>query len=390
MRRPVFAANWKMHKTVGEALDFVERFLPLVAGARGVELILAPPFTALAAVARRLAGSPVLLAAQNVHAEPKGAFTGEISAGMLAELGCRYAIVGHSERRTPVRRDRRGRRAQGAGAARRSRSGRSCASARRSREREAGQHLRACSSASSPAAWPGSPAARAEQVVIAYEPVWAIGTGRTATPEIAQEAHAFIRERLAKQFGAASESMRIQYGGSVKPENAATLMAHARHRRRAGRRSQPRPRGFRPDRARSRPRSPEMTTFLTILHVLVCIFLIGVVLLQRGKGAEIGAVFGGGGSSTVFGSRGAGSFLSKLTTGAAIVFMITSLSLAYLWTTASSERLFDSEEPVAEGEAYEEQPAPEAETAPADPAAAAPAEPAAPAQPAEPAQPAAP
>jgi preprotein translocase subunit SecG len=111
-----------------------------------------------------------------------------------------------------------------------------------------------------------------------------------------------------------------------------------------------------------------MTTFLTILHVIVCVFLIAVVLLQRGKGAEIGAVFGGGGGSTVFGSRGAGSFLSKLTTAAAIVFMITSLSLAYLWTTASSERLFGEEsEAAAERPDFEEQPVPAApgESAPA-------------------------
>jgi len=122
-----------------------------------------------------------------------------------------------------------------------------------------------------------------------------------------------------------------------------------------------------------------MTTFLTILHVIVCIFLIAVVLLQRGKGAEIGAVFGGGGSSTVFGSRGAGSFLSKLTTGAAILFMITSLSLAYLWTVSSNERLFESEEaPAAEASGFEEQPAPGAAPAPADPTPAPPAEPAAP------------
>jgi len=123
-----------------------------------------------------------------------------------------------------------------------------------------------------------------------------------------------------------------------------------------------------------------MTTFLTVLHVLVCIFLIAVVLLQRGKGAEIGAVFGGGGSSTVFGSRGAGNFLSKITTAAAIVFMITSLSLAYLWTMASSERLFeDAEEAPAAESLFEEQPAPAAppaaaEAAPA-PAAEAPAAP---------------
>ena len=122
-----------------------------------------------------------------------------------------------------------------------------------------------------------------------------------------------------------------------------------------------------------------MTTFLTILHVLVCIFLIGVVLLQRGKGAEIGAVFGGGGGSIVFGSRGAGNFLSKLTTAAAIVFMITSLSLAYLWTMASSERLFDeTEEAPAAAAGFEEQPAPAAQPAPSDPAPAPAADPAAP------------
>jgi preprotein translocase subunit SecG len=125
-----------------------------------------------------------------------------------------------------------------------------------------------------------------------------------------------------------------------------------------------------------------MTTFLTILHVLVCVFLIAVVLLQRGKGAEIGAVFGGGGSSTVFGSRGAGSFLSKLTTAAAVVFMITSLSLAYLWTKASSERLFEGEEeaPPAEAAGFEEQPAPLVEPAPPAP----PSEPTAPEAPAAP------
>ena len=121
-----------------------------------------------------------------------------------------------------------------------------------------------------------------------------------------------------------------------------------------------------------------MTTFLTILHVLVCVFLIAVVLLQRGKGAEIGAVFGGGGSSTVFGSRGAGSFLSKLTTGAAILFMVTSLSLAYLWTMSSSERLFEDEEAPAQTSGFEEQPAPGAAAPPAEPAPAPGEEPAAP------------
>ena len=195
--------------------------------------------------------------------------------------------------------------------------------------------------------------------MIAYEPVWAIGTGRTATPEIAQEAHAFVRGCLVKQFGALSKSMRIQYGGSVKPDNVVALMGMPDIDGALVGGASLDPEGFRPHRALPERRSPEMTTFLTILHVIVCIFLIAVVLLQRGKGAEIGAVFGGGGSSTVFGSRGAGNFLSKLTTAAAIVFMITSLSLAYLWTMASSERLFDdAEEAPAAAAGFEEQPAP--------------------------------
>jgi triosephosphate isomerase len=222
MRRPIFAANWKMHKTVGEALDFVERLLPLVRSASGVDVILAPPFTALDAVARRLAGSSVLLAAQNVHADEKGAFTGEISVGMLAELGCRYAIVGHSERRTLFGETDEivARKAQ-ALLARELRPivciGESLA------QREAGQTFAVLERQLA-----GSlalvPAVRAEEVVIAYEPIWAIGTGRTATPEIAQEAHAFVRSCLVKQFGALSKSMRIQYGGSVKPDNVVALM----------------------------------------------------------------------------------------------------------------------------------------------------------------------
>ncbi len=222
MRLPIFAANWKMHKTVSEALDFVERFLPLVRGAAGVEMVLAPPFTALDAVARRVAGTPVRLAAQDVHSEEKGAFTGEISAGMLAEVGCHYAIVGHSERRTLFGDTDEivARKAQ-ALLAREIRPivciGESLA------QREANQTFAVLERQLA-----GSlalvPAERAEEVVVAYEPIWAIGTGRTATPEIAQAAHAFVRGCLVKQFGAVSKSMRIQYGGSVKPDNVVALM----------------------------------------------------------------------------------------------------------------------------------------------------------------------
>jgi triosephosphate isomerase len=222
VRRPIFAANWKMHKTVSEALDFVEHFLPLLRGIANVDVVLAPPFTALDAVARRIAGSPVLLAAQDVHAEEKGAFTGEVSPGMLADVGCRYGIVGHSERRTLFgETDEFVARKALALLAREIRPivcvGESLA------EREAERTL-AVLERQLEGSLAGIPVERAEEVVIAYEPVWAIGTGRTATPEIAQQAHAFVRDRLVKRFGAVSKSMRIQYGGSVKPENIGALM----------------------------------------------------------------------------------------------------------------------------------------------------------------------
>jgi triosephosphate isomerase len=224
MRTPILAANWKMFKTQGEALRFVSAFLPLVKDATAVEIVLAPPFTALSRVAEALAGSNVALAAQNVNPEPEGAFTGEISTGMLADLGCRYAIVGHSERRSLYGED-------DAFVARKARAllergirpivcvGETLA------QREAGRTSEVVGAqlAGSLAAVPDG---RAPEVVIAYEPVWAIGTGRTATPAIAQEVHAFVRARLAERFGAAAaQAMRIQYGGSVKPENVDDLMA---------------------------------------------------------------------------------------------------------------------------------------------------------------------
>jgi triosephosphate isomerase len=224
MRRPVLAANWKMYKTACEAADFVEAFLPLVGDVEGVDIAIAPPFTALDRVARLLEGSRVALAAQNVNPEPQGAFTGEISPGMLAELGCRYAVVGHSERRALYAET-------DALVARKARAlleGGICpivCVGETFEEREAsrtfdvvgGQLERSLADV---------PAARAPEVVVAYEPIWAIGTGRTATPELAQEVHGFVRERLARRFGAAAaEAMRIQYGGSVKPDNVDGLMA---------------------------------------------------------------------------------------------------------------------------------------------------------------------
>jgi triosephosphate isomerase len=222
VRRPILAANWKMHKTVGDALRFAEDFLPRVRDAEGVDVVLAPPFTALERLGDALAGSQVGLAAQNVNPEAQGAFTGEISPGMLVDVGCRYAIVGHSERRSlygetdaDVARKAAALLAHGLQPI-------VCVGETLG-EREAGRTFEVVGSQLA-GSLAGLPESRADEIVIAYEPVWAIGTGRTATPETAQEVHGFIREQLAKRFPAAS-SMRIQYGGSVKPDNVYSLMA---------------------------------------------------------------------------------------------------------------------------------------------------------------------
>jgi triosephosphate isomerase len=225
VRRTIVAANWKMHKTVREAEAFVAAFLPRVAGVLDVEIVLAPPFTALAAVGAKLAGSTVALAAQNVNPEKQGAFTGEIAPGMLVELGCRYGIVGHSERRALY----------GEGDALVARKAAALLEhgiwpivcvGETLEQREQGR-TSAVVSAQLEGSLASVPPARAEDVVVAYEPVWAIGSGKTATPELAQEVHALIRAQLRRRFGGAGDRIRIQYGGSVKPDNAASLLAQA-------------------------------------------------------------------------------------------------------------------------------------------------------------------
>jgi triosephosphate isomerase (TIM) len=223
VRTPILVANWKMHMTAAEAVDFAEKFVPLVGGASGVDVAIAPPFTALDRLARALAGSNVALAAQNVNPEPKGAFTGEIAPGMLAELGCRYAIVGHSERRTYYG-ESNAYVANKAGALFAAGITPIVCVGESLEERESGRTIDVVG-----AQLEGSlalvPDAQAAELVVAYEPIWAIGTGRTATPETAQQVHAFVRERLRARFGAAGDRIRIQYGGSVKPENVDELMA---------------------------------------------------------------------------------------------------------------------------------------------------------------------
>jgi len=221
-RTPILAANWKLHKTTGEALAFVDAFLPLVRDA-DVEVVLAPPFTSLHAVGRALAGSNVALAAQNVSAEPKGAFTGEISVAMLRDVGCAYAIVGHSERRALYGESSEDV-ARKAGALLAGGLRPIVCVGETLAEREAGR-VEDVVGGQLRGSLEGIASQRAAEVVVAYEPVWAIGTGRTATPQIAQDVHAFIRRELRSRFGAAGDAIRIQYGGSVKPENTAELMA---------------------------------------------------------------------------------------------------------------------------------------------------------------------
>jgi triosephosphate isomerase len=224
MRTPVFAANWKMYKTVHEAVAFTKEFRRVIQDVDGVEMVLAPPFTALHAVAEAARASEIAVAGQDLHWEKEGAFTGEVSAGMLKEAGAEYVIVGHSERRrlfgdSDAWVNRKARAALAAGLVPIVCVGETL------EEREAGQTL-AVLDRQIAGAFEGVTAAQVAALVIAYEPVWAIGTGRNATPAQAQDAHAHIRGRLRAAFGdATAAACRILYGGSVKPDNVKDLRA---------------------------------------------------------------------------------------------------------------------------------------------------------------------
>jgi triosephosphate isomerase len=224
MRKKVMAANWKMYKTPDETREYLHAFLPLVAGHNRDEIVVCPPYTDVAIAIECARGSNVAIGVQNVHWKADGAYTGEISAPMLLSLGVTHVIIGHSERRqyfgetddtvnlrlktalesglTPI-----------------------CCVGEVLEEREAGatddvlrrQCVRAFHTIS---------AKKAAKLVVAYEPVWAIGTGKTATPEIAAEAHAVIRHEATKIFGEEfANQLPILYGGSVKPDNVSSLMA---------------------------------------------------------------------------------------------------------------------------------------------------------------------
>jgi len=222
-RRPLIVANWKMNKTIEESVDFVEKFRPLVSAAQGVDMALAPPFTSLRPVSRALEGSTVALAAQNMHWEGSGAYTGEISPLMLRDAGCHYVILGHSERRQFFGEgdgevSRKVLAAMGEGIIPILCVGETLG------ERDYGKTFDTVG-AQLRGGLVDVVLETGTELVVAYEPVWAIGTGKTASPEEAQEVHAFARSQLAEIFGKnTSGSIRILYGGSVKAENAKALM----------------------------------------------------------------------------------------------------------------------------------------------------------------------
>jgi triosephosphate isomerase (TIM) len=220
-RTPYIAANWKMHKTVAEAAHFVDALLPRIAATQN-DVVICAPFTALTAVVERRYGTAVKVAAQNMHEEASGAFTGEVSAPMLVELDVEAVVLGHSERRqyfgeTDEALCRKVPAALDAGLEPILCVGESEA-ARDAGETEAVLERQLQSDLA------GLDPSRVAGIVVAYEPIWAIGTGRTATPEQAQQACAFIRDVL-RMRGGAGEQVRILYGGSVKPANAAELLA---------------------------------------------------------------------------------------------------------------------------------------------------------------------
>lgn len=224
MRTPIIAGNWKLNKTVSEAVALTNELKELVVGTDGVEIVVAPTFIALDAVSNSIKDSNIQLAAQDVYWENSGAFTGEVSATMLKDVGCDYVIIGHSERRQYFGETNDTVNKKVSSALSHNLKPIICVG-ELLEERESGQTENIIQDHVT-----GATAGLTDETllscVIAYEPVWAIGTGKTATPEQAQEVHHFIRNLLKDGFSdEVSSQVRIQYGGSVKPENAAELMA---------------------------------------------------------------------------------------------------------------------------------------------------------------------
>ncbi len=220
MRRPFIAANWKMNKTMSETGEFLLSFVPAVKDITDRDIVIAPPFISLSVAAEQIKNTNIKLSAQNVFYEEKGAYTGEVSPAMLSDVGCEYVIIGHSERRQYfketdeiINKKIKVTKRQGIGVIfciGESLEEREARKTFTVLEREIDKGLQEIDS---------------ENLVVAYEPIWAIGTGKTATPEQAQDAHAYIRERLKIRYGNKADEIRIIYGGSVTPENIDSLMA---------------------------------------------------------------------------------------------------------------------------------------------------------------------
>jgi triosephosphate isomerase len=224
-RTPLIAGNWKMHKTEEQAEEHIQALLPRISAVDGVDVALCVPFTDLRAMVDSARGSRVEVYAQNMHQEPQGAFTGEVSAPMLRELDVRGVVLGHSERRAMFGETDRALALKVPAALAAGLLPILCVGETEEErdnddtDRKLRQQVREDLA--------GVPSERLAEVVIAYEPIWAIGTGRVATPEQAQEAIAFIRALVADRDKQAAERLRVLYGGSVNPENAAELLALA-------------------------------------------------------------------------------------------------------------------------------------------------------------------
>lgn len=226
MRLPLIAGNWKLNKTPNETIVFLEEFKPLVAGAEGLEILICPPFTSINVATYLTKKTNIKIGAQNIFWEKSGAFTGEVSGDMVKELGCEYVIIGHSERREYFSETDEivNKKIMSAFAAKLIPIvciGETLA------QREAGKVEEVIANQVT-AGFKGLTAKEHGKIVVAYEPVWAIGTGKTATSEQANEVHVLIRKLLEKQFGKeCAQGIRILYGGSVKPENIKELMAQS-------------------------------------------------------------------------------------------------------------------------------------------------------------------
>jgi triosephosphate isomerase len=223
MRIPFIAGNWKMYKTQQEAVALASDLAQRLKDTKGVKMVICPPFTCLSPVSKVIQGSSISLGGQNMHWEEKGAYTGEVSPTMLLTAGCKYVIIGHSERRALFSETDDGVNLKTKSSLKFGLSPIICVG-ERLEQREANETEQVVEHQVK-GAFKDLKSEDAGKTIVAYEPVWAIGTGKTATPQQANEVHAFIRELLSSQFGKeCAEKINILYGGSVKPENSGELL----------------------------------------------------------------------------------------------------------------------------------------------------------------------